>query len=142
METLFKRFFAGSLMLAFAVLFISNTVHGQNDSELDTQQKTVYEVVNANDNTSEFATLLDKSGYGRILKQPESTFTVLAPSNEAVQNADTKLKASPKKLMQGQIFQGEVTKDQVETQTGVTVQETDKSAANGVVYIVDTVVTQ
>ena len=139
MKISFKRFFTATLILAFTVLFFSNAVQAQVDSESATQNKTVYEVVNSVDNTSEFATLLDESGYAQILKQQGSTFTVLAPSNEAMQQVDSELKASPKKLMQGQLFKGEVSKEQVESQTGVTVQETDKSAANGVVYIVDKV---
>lgn len=140
MKSISKRFFAGSLILVFTLLFSSNAVRGQSNSQTDNQGKTVYEVVNSNENTSEFAALLDKSGYARILKQQQGDFTVLAPSNEAVQKADSELKASPKKLMKGQLFKGEVSKDQVESQMGVTVEETDNSASNGTVYVVDKVV--
>ncbi|MDZ7692276.1 MAG: fasciclin domain-containing protein [Balneolaceae bacterium] len=142
MKISFKRVFTSSLMLAITLLFFSNAVQAQDDTESAAEGKTVYEVVNSNDKTTEFATLLDKSGYAKILKQPQATYTVLAPSNEAVQNADKELKASPKKLMQGQLFKGEVTKDQIESQMGVTVQESDNSAANGVVHVVDKVVKQ
>jgi uncharacterized surface protein with fasciclin (FAS1) repeats len=142
MKIPFKRFFTATLMLAFTVLFISNAAQAQGDSESATQGKTVYEVVDSKDNTSEFATLLNESGYSKILKQQGGTYTVLAPSNEAVEQTDAELKENPKKLMQGQLFKGEVPKDQVESQMGVTVQETDNSAANGIVHIVDTVTQQ
>lgn len=139
MKILIKRLFSATLMIALAMLFTTNTVQGQEGTESATEGKTVYEVVNSKDTTSEFATLLDESGYGQILKQQGSTFTVLAPSNEAIQQADTELKENPKKMMQGLLFKGEVSKDQVESQMGVTVEETDNSAANGVVYVVDQV---
>lgn len=138
----FKCSLTGSLMLALTILFLSNATKAQVNSQTETQGQTVYEVVNSKENTSEFAALLDKSGYAQILKQQESSFTVLAPNNKAIQNADSELKSNPKKLMQGQLFKGQVSKDQVESQMGVTVQETDDSAANGVVYVVDSVVKQ
>jgi uncharacterized surface protein with fasciclin (FAS1) repeats len=141
MKTFFKNICATSLLLTVTALLFSGSVQAQDNSTTEAQGKTVYEVVNNKDDVSEFATLLEESGYAAILKQ-EGSYTVLAPSNEAVQKTDAELKESPKELMKGQLFKGEVPKDQVESQMGVTVQETDESASNGVVYVVDQVVTQ
>lgn len=142
MKIAIKRVFAGSLMFALTLLFFSSTLQAQGNTEATAQGKTVYEVINSIENTSEFATLLDKAGYGQVLKQQNGTYTVLAPNNEAVQNAESSLKESPKKLMQGQLFKGEVPKEQIESQMGVTVQESYNSASNGVVYVVDKIVQQ
>ena len=123
------------LMVAVALFFSPDTMNAQ---QATTQGKTLYEVVNSKDSTSEFATMLDKSGYAKILKNPKGTYTVLAPSNKAVKTSS--LKKSPKKLIKGQLYKGEVSQKQVESRTGVTVQEADSSASNGIVYVVDKVV--
>lgn len=138
MKKILKTIFAGSLVLAVSLLVLSNSMKAQNSSP-DNQGKTVFEIVNSKENTSEFADLLKQSGYSKILKK-QGTYTVLAPDNEALQNVDSKLKKNPKKLMRGQLFKGNVPKDQVESQMEVKVKETDKSASNGVVYVVDKVV--
>ena len=122
-------------MVAVALFFSPDSMNAQQTS---TQDNTLYQVVNSKDNTSEFATMLDKSGYAKILKNPEGTYTVLAPNNQAVKTSN--LKKNPKKLIKGQLYKGEVPKKQVESRTGVTVQEADSSASNGIVYVVDKVV--
>ena len=131
LDVLFTTF----LIAAVALFFSPDATKAQQESE---QDKSLYEVVNSTDSTSEFATILDKSGYAKILKNSKGTFTVLAPDNEAVKAS--KLKTTPKKLVKGQLYKGEVPKDQVESQMNVTVQDADSSASNGIVYVVDTIV--
>lgn len=133
-----KSTFTSLLIITITILFFSNSLLAQGNSP---QDKTVFDVVNSKDNLSEFASLLQQSGYAKVINQ-KGPYTVLAPSNEAIQNTDSKLKKNPKKLMKGQLFQGNVPKDQIESQMGVTVQETDSSASNGTVYVVDKVVQQ
>ncbi len=141
MKRTFKAVFTSSLMLTIAILILSNPMQAQESSPPESQGQNVLDVVNSMEETSEFAGLLQQSGYGKILKQ-KGPYTILAPSNEAIQNADSKLKKNPKQLMKGQLFQGNVPKDQIESQMGVTVQKSDKSASNGTVYVVDKVVSQ
>ncbi len=88
-----------------------------------------------------FSQLLKDSGYEQILKR-QGTFTVIAPKNEAVEQAGAQAQESPQQVVQGHLFQGEISKDQVEEQTGVTVEETDESASNGVVFVVDGLASQ
>lgn len=142
MKTAFKTFVASSLMFAITILIFSNSTKAQETASPDTGEKTVLEVVNSKDNISAFAGLLEQAGYDRVLKKQDNTYTVLAPENEAIENADAKVKENPKKIMQGQLFKGKVPKDQVESQMGVIVKETDKSALNGIVYIVDKIVSR
>ncbi len=141
MKSIFKNSFASSLILVITLFLVSNSMKAQENSAPDAQANTVFQVVDSKDNTSEFAELLQTSGFAPILKK-KGPYTVLAPNNEAIEKTDSKLKDNPKKLMKGQLFQGEVSKKQIESQMGVKVQETDKSASNGTVYVVDKVVKQ
>lgn len=139
MKKPFKTVFASSLIFTVSLLLFSGSLQAQQQSSADSQGKTVFDIVNSKDNTSEFAKLLKQSGYSQVLKK-KGSYTVLAPENKAIQQADSKLKKNPKKLMRGQLFKGNVPKKQVESSMGVKVKETDKSASNGIVYVVDRVV--
>lgn len=141
MKKSFKRIFVSSLTLAVTLLFVSSALHAQQDSSPEMQGKTVLELLKSKGNTSKFAGLLEESGYSQVIKK-KGPYTILAPSNEAIEQADPKLKENPRKLMKGQIFQGEVSKKQVESQMGVKIQETDDSASNGIIYVTDKVVNQ
>jgi len=138
MKKSIKTFFTISLLMVFAIFLSSNLTiaQGHQGKAKNAQGKTVVGVVNSNNKTSQFAQLLKKSGYSRILKK-KGPYTVLAPTNKALKNANAKLKAKPKQLMRGQLFQGNVSKKQVKKQMGVKILNTDKSASNGTVYIVD-----
>ena len=132
-----KTYLASSLALIITIFMFSNSIQAQGNVSPDSDTKTVVDVVKSESNTSKFAEMLDKSGFAQVLSQPKSKFTVLAPKNGAIENADSQLKQNPKQLVQGHLFQGNVSKKQVESQMGVTVEKTDKSAANGTVYVVD-----
>lgn len=137
MKNFFKILFAGSLMLAVTILVFINSTVAQGDS----QETTVVEVVNSNDETSDFAQLLDQSGFAQVVEQ-SGPFTVLAPSNAALEaeGIDPDNTENAKKIVQPHLYQGNVSADQVESQMGVTVKNTDNSASNGIVYTVDAVV--
>ncbi len=134
--------------LILTVTFLLNTTsQAQETAPPDAQGETVYEVVNANEETSDFAKLLDKSGYAQILKK-QGPYTILAPSNDAIEASNTsmeELNENPeqiKTVVQGHLYQGEVPSDQIESQMGVTVEKSDESASNGVVHVVDQIVQQ
>lgn len=134
--------------LILTVTFLLNTsVQAQETAPPDAQGETVYEVVNASEETSDFAELLDKSGYAQILKK-QGPYTILAPSNDAIEASNTsmeELNENPeqiKTVVQGHLYQGEVPSDQIESQMGVTVEKSDESASNGVVHVVDQIVQQ
>jgi len=138
MKDSFKTFIASSLVITIALFILSNSAFSQGSISSKTKKKTVLQIVNSNKNTSEFAKLLKQSGYSAILKR-KGPFTVLAPNNKAIENTDGKLKGKPKQLMKGQIYKGEISKDRLKSQKNIKILETDKTASNGVVYVVDKV---
>lgn len=143
MKATLKTLLASSLMLTVALLFNFNQAAAQDTGPPQAAEgKTVVEVVNDHDGTSEFGQLLAQSGYAQVL-QSQGPYTIVAPSNEALQEAQETMgeeATNPKNLVQGHLYQGEVPADQVESQMGVTVEETDETAANGIVHVVDRVV--
>jgi|GEM_PF-3513179 len=136
-----KVYLASGLALAVTVLIFSGSlqaqVNTQGNMQNDQDAKTVVDVVKEKDNTAKFADMLEKSGFATVLNQQTSQFTVLAPKNEAVENLDPQLKENPQQAVQGQLLKGEMSKDNIEEQLGVKVEETDDSAKNGTVYVVD-----
>jgi len=138
MKNSFKALIVSFLMIGSGILLLPNLTVAQGNKSSKASGKTVLKVVNSNKNTSKFAQLLKQSGYSPILKR-KGPYTVLAPDNKAIDNTADTLKAKPKQLMKGQLFKGEVSKDKVESQMGVKVHKTDKTASNGVVYVVDKV---
>lgn len=143
MKATLKTLLASSLMITVALLFNFNQATAQDTGPPQAAEgKTVVEVVNSHDGTSEFGKLLSESGYAQVL-QNQGPYTVVAPSNEAIQaekEAVGEGAVNAKSLVQGHLYQGEVPAEQVESQMGVTVEETDETAGNGVVHVVDKVV--
>lgn len=142
MKSIVQTTLFGTLALIITLLFQVEAVTAQGQSPEATQGKTVMEVVEEQDDAGDFARMLKESGYARVLNQ-QGPYTILAPSNEAIKAEKESMgesAVSAKKLIQGHLYQGEVPADQIESQMGVTVTETDETAANGVVHIVDAVV--
>lgn len=142
MKSIVKTTLSGTFALIITLLFQVQAVTAQGQAPEAGQGKTVMEVVDEKDDTGDFAQMLKDSGYSQVLNQ-QGPYTILAPSNEAIKaekESMGKSAVSAKKLIQGHLYQGEVPADQIESQMGVTVTETDETAANGVVHIVDTVV--
>jgi uncharacterized surface protein with fasciclin (FAS1) repeats len=145
MKTIFKRLVISSFVLLFGVATYSNIINAQGNTQTQVEGETVVDKVESNEKTSDFAELLEASGFAKVL-QNEGPFTVLAPSNEALQSGVTNLEevkenpAQVQKLVRSHLYQGQVSSSQVESDMGVGIEETDESAANGTVYIVDNIV--
>ena len=143
MKATLKTLLAGSLMVTVALLLNFNQAAAQETAPPQAAEgKTVVEVVENHDGTSEFGELLAESGYAQVL-QNQGPYTVVAPSNEAIQAEKESAEGgsvNAKSLVQGHLYQGEVPAEQVESQMGVTVEETDETAGNGVVHVVDKVI--
>ena len=144
MKLSLKSLLISSLILTVTLLFSINDTQAQQTSPPETEGKTVLEAVKTSDKTSDFAELLEQSGYAKVLNS-QGPYTVLAPSNEAISKETemSKLKEKPQKvksIVQSHLYQGEVSSEQVESQMGVTIEEKDESPSNGVVYVVDQVV--
>lgn len=142
MKNVLKRLIASSFIFLFAVSLHFNTANAQGQTPPDAEGETVVDKLDSNEQTSEFAQLLKESGFSDILTK-QGPFTVLAPSNDALQSGDTsadELKENPeelKKFVRSHLYQGEVPTDQVESGMGVKVQDTEESASNGIIYVVD-----
>ncbi len=142
MNTVLKRLILSSFVLLFAASLHFNNVKAQGQTPPDAEGETVVDKLNSHDDTSTFAQLLQESGFGDILTK-KGPFTVLAPSDDALQSGDTnpeQLRQNPqqlKKFVRGHLYQGEVPSDQIESGMGVEVQDTDNSASNGTIYVVD-----
>jgi uncharacterized surface protein with fasciclin (FAS1) repeats len=135
-----KTYLASSLALAVMFLMISGSLHAQGNTQgkkMQSNKKSVVNVIKSKKDLSKFASLLKKSGFAQVLNKQDAKFTVLAPDNDAVKNLDSKQKKNPKNLVQSQLFQGNVSKKVVEKQMGVNVKKTYDNADNGVVYVVD-----
>ncbi len=141
MKKLVRLFTATSLILAFAITLNSQALNAQGNQGGD----TVVEVVEGTEQVSDFAELLSESGFANVL-QEQGPYTVLAPSNEALEASETnvdELKQNPQKvqgLVQGHLYQGDLPSDKVESMLDVSVEESDNSASNGTVHVVDKVV--
>ncbi|HLR76318.1 MAG TPA: fasciclin domain-containing protein [Balneolaceae bacterium] len=132
-----KAYITGALVVAITALMSAGPLQAQINKQTETNEKTVVDVVKSNKDLSKFADLLDKSGFAELLDQPQGEYTVLAPKNEAIKNADPELKQDPKNLVQMQVLRGNIPKDRIESELDVKVEETDNSASNGTVYVVD-----
>lgn len=141
MKKLLRLITASSLILAFAIILNSQALNAQGNQGGD----TVVEVVEGTEEASDFAELLSESGFANVL-QEQGPYTVLAPSNEALEasgvNVD-ELKQNPQKvqgLVQSHLYQGELPSDKVESMLDASVENSDNSASNGTVHVVDQVV--
>jgi uncharacterized surface protein with fasciclin (FAS1) repeats len=147
MKTMLKRLVTGSFILLFAVAIHSNTINAQGNAEDQPQGETVVDKVESNEDTSDFAEILKVSGFAEVLKK-QGPFTVLAPSNEALQSGEVdveKAKEDQKaaqQVAQSHLYQGELPAEEVEASMEVEVQDSDDSPSNGTVYFVDQIVTR
>ncbi len=145
MKKLLRVITATSLILAFAITFNSQAIIAQGDTSGGGQGDTVVDIVSESDEASDFAELLSESGFANVL-QEQGPFTVLAPSNEALEasGADVdELKQNPQQvqtLVQSHLYQGDLPSDEVESMLDVSVENSDNSASNGTVHVVDKVV--
>lgn len=142
---IFKRLTLGTFALLFAFAIHSNVVAQQQ--EAPPQGDTVVDKVQSNDDTSEFAEILKVSGFAEVLKK-QGPFTVLVPTNDALESSDVDVEAAKndqkaaQQVAQSHLYQGSLPAEDVEASMGVQVEDSDDSPSNGTVYIVDGVVTK
>lgn len=145
MKNFLKRLLSASFLLMFVVAVGSNSINAQENPPAQQGGETVVDKVQSNEDVSEFAELLQVSGFADVLAQ-QGPYTVLAPSNEALRSGDFDLeqvKQNPgqaQQVVQSHLYQGELGSEKVESSMGVGVEDTDDSAANGTVHVVDNVV--
>ncbi len=146
MKTLFKYFLTGMLVVTFGFLINENESHAQiQDQQEQPQGETVVDVVNSEEDHTHFAELLEETDMPKVLSQ-QGSFTVLVPSDDALESLDTdieELKQNPQEaqeLVSGHLYQGELPSEEVESALGVEVVDGDKKASNGVVHVIDEVV--
>ena len=136
------------MVLAFSANFAVAQGGGQGQQgQGQVQGETVVDKVSENSETSDFAELLEKSGFAQVLAQ-QGPYTVLAPSNDALGSGEVDVESAKEnqkqaqQVVQNHLYQGEISADEVESSMGVKVQKKDGSPANGVVYVVDKVVSR
>lgn len=146
MRSKIKRLVSASLALMLVFAVGANIAVSQNTGQQgQVDGETVVDKMNSNEKLSDFTELVDASGFGQVLTQ-QGTYTVLAPTNKALENEGVDVDAAKEnkdqaqKVVQSHLYQGEISSDEVESSMGVKIQDKDESAANGTVYIVDQVV--
>ncbi len=149
MNTILKRMFAGSFILLFAVAIHANTIQAQVQEEAESQPQgdTVVDKLEENEKTSDFAELLKASGFAEVLNQ-QGPFTVLAPTNEALETSEVDVEGAKddqekaQQIAQSHLYQGNLPSEDVESSMGVKVEDSDESPSNGTIYVVDQIVTR
>lgn len=151
MRTKIKRFVSASVALLMVFAFSANVMvaqgGGQGQGQGQAQGETVVDKLNENENTSDFAELLEQSGFAQVLAE-QGPYTVLAPTNEALANGEVDVEAAKgsqeqaQQVVQSHLYQGEISAEEVESSMGVEVQDQDGTPSNGVVYFVNDVVTR
>lgn len=149
MKTMVKRLVASSFIILFAAaIHVNNTqAQVQEDTEAPPQGDTVVDKIDSNEETSDFAQVLKVSGFAEVLKK-QGPFTVLAPTNEALQSGEVDIEQAKndqkmaQQVAQSHLYQGELPAEEVESTMEVNVEESDDTPSNGTVYIVDQIVTR
>lgn len=133
-------FFTSASLLAFAV----PDSEAQDPVPQEPSGDDVIAVVNASDDHTIFADLIEESQLTETLRQ-QGPFTILAPNDRAFETLEgelEELRQNPQQLqnvMINHLFQGEATANEVEENFGIGVEEGDIEAANGVVHSIDEV---
>lgn len=99
-----KRY-SGILTLAAITLFSSCSEwddHFETDNNVSHATSNLYEALCQNSETSRFAELAASVGYDKVLSSSQ-TYTVFAPSNEALANLETNNEEEIKKIVTNHI---------------------------------------
>lgn len=135
-----------TLLLAFSLSLDAEAQEVQQETA-QPDGETVMDVVTSNPDNSVFAELLAESDMQEILSA-EGPFTVLAPTDEALEEAGItaeQLQENPEQIQEiirPHLYQGDMDSERVESALNVEVEDGDHEAANGVVHVVDEVVQQ
>ena len=128
--------FAGSGLLKAQDEIKGNEKKNQTEGD-------VVEVINNSEEHTIFASLMEEAQVVDLLKQ-EGPYTVLAPTDEALENEDLEsIKQDPQRLQDfvvSHLFQGEVSSEDVENARNIEIEEGDIQASNGVVHFINEVI--
>lgn len=146
MKLSLKYFLTGLLIVTFGFLINENESHAQiQDQQEQPQGENVVDVVKSQEDNTKFAELLEETDMPKVLAQ-QGPFTVVVPSDEALESLDTdieELKQDPQQvqnLVSGHLYQGNLPADDVESALGVNVVDGNQEASNGVVHVIDEVI--
>lgn len=145
MKSFISSLLPAVLILGLAIIVNTGSINAQDNAPAETEGTSVVQAVQNNDKTTDFGELLASSGFVKLLEQ-QGPYTILAPNNEAisekVDNVEEikKDEEASQQLLQNHLYQGQVTAEQIESQIGVSIIETDESPSNGVIHVVDKVV--
>lgn len=146
MKLSLKYFLPGLLLVTFGLLLNVNESNAQiQDQQEQTQGENVVDVVKSQEDNTKFAELLEETDMPKVLAQ-EGPFTVVVPSDEALESLDAdiaELKKDPQQvqnLVSGHLYQGNLPAEDVESALGVKVINGNQEASNGVVHVIDEVI--
>lgn len=135
-------------IIAVALIFSANALYAQDYGEATASGETVVDVINNSEDHTILASLLEETMLTETLAQPQGTFTVLAPTDEAfmeVEEALNQLRGNPEQLQQvvlNHLFQGMASADDVEDALELNIEQGDIQASNGLVHVIDQVIVQ
>lgn len=126
------------------MLAVSQNVNAQDPAPQQPAGDDVISVVNASDEHTIFAELIEEAQLTETLSQ-QGPFTILAPTDAAFEPMDAELEAlrqNPQDLqnvMINHLFQGEASANEVEENFGIPVENGDIEASNGVIHSIEEV---
>lgn len=129
-----KNYF--SVLSIFALLF----TFALTTNSATAQDNTVVEVVEASEDHTIFAELLNETGLGDAIAD-QGPYTIIAPTDEAFESLGDDLEQIREdsdrlqNIVVGHLFQGEVTAADAEPALGVEISEGDIPASNGLVHV-------
>jgi len=108
-------------------------------------QDSVVDVINSSEDHTIFSELLQETELDNVIAQ-QGPFTVVAPTDDAFEAMGDELdqiRENPEALQNvviGHLFQGEVTAEEAEPALGITVEDGDIPASNGLVHTTNEVI--
>ncbi|REL37884.1 fasciclin domain-containing protein [Rhodohalobacter sp. SW132] len=134
-----KKYF--SVLSIFALIF----TFALTTNSATAQDKTVVEVVEASENHTIFAELLNETNLGDAIAD-QGPYTIIAPTDQAFENLGDDLEQIRQdsdrlqNLVVGHLFQSEVEAADAGPALGIEITEGDIRASNGLVHITNEVI--
>jgi len=134
-----QKYFSVLSILALIFTFALTT------NSATAQDKTVVEVVEASENHTIFAELLNETNLGDAIAD-QGPYTIIAPTDQAFENLGDDLEQIRQDserlqtIVVGHLFQGEVQAADAEPALGVEITEGDIPASNGLVHVTNEVI--
>lgn len=134
-----KKYF--SVLSIFALIF----TFALTSNSATAQDNTVVEVVEASENHTIFAELLNETGLADAIAD-QGPYTIIAPTNQAFENLGEEFEQIRQdndrlqNIVVGHLFQGEVTASDAGPALEVEISEGDIPASNGLVHVTNEVI--